>query len=88
MVQSGDELAGGVAPDGKELELDGVRALLNPGSVGQPRDGDPRAAYLLLDLAAQRATFHRVEYDVETTQREMRDAGLPEMLAARLQLGL
>src|SRR5437764_990932 len=82
------ELAGGVAPDGKELELDGVRALLNPGSVGQPRDGDPRAAYLLLDLAAQRATFHRVEYDVETTQREMRDAGLPEMLAARLQLGL
>ena len=88
VVQSGDELAGGVAPDGKELELDGVRALLNPGSVGQPRDGDPRAAYLLLDLAAQRATFHRVEYDVETTQREMRDAGLPEMLAARLQLGL
>ena len=88
VVQSGDELAGGVAPDGKELELDGVRALLNPGSVGQPRDGDPRAAYLLLDLAAQRATFHRVEYDVQTTQREMRDAGLPEMLAARLQLGL
>jgi diadenosine tetraphosphatase ApaH/serine/threonine PP2A family protein phosphatase len=88
VVQSGDELAGGVAPDGKELELDGVRGLLNPGSVGQPRDGDPRAAYLLLDLAAQRATFPRVEYDVETTQREMRNAGLPEMLAARLQLGL
>jgi len=88
VVQSGDEVAGGVAPDGRELELDGVRALLNPGSVGQPRDGDPRAAYLLLDLAAQRASFHRVEYDVKTTQREMRDAGLPEMLAARLQLGL
>jgi diadenosine tetraphosphatase ApaH/serine/threonine PP2A family protein phosphatase len=88
VVQSGDELAGGVSADGKELELDGVRALLNPGSVGQPRDGDPRAAYLLLDLAAQHATFHRVEYDVEATQREMRDAGLPEMLAARLQLGL
>src|SRR3954466_11922305 len=88
VVQSGDELTGGVAPDGRELELDGVRALLNPGSVGQPRDGDPRAAYLLLDLEAQRATFHRVEYDGETTQREMRDAGLPEMLAARLQLGL
>jgi diadenosine tetraphosphatase ApaH/serine/threonine PP2A family protein phosphatase len=88
VVQSGDELAGGVAPDGTEVELGGVRALLNPGSVGQPRDGDPRAAYLLLDLDAQHATFRRVEYDVEQTQREMRDAGLPEMLAARLELGL
>jgi diadenosine tetraphosphatase ApaH/serine/threonine PP2A family protein phosphatase len=88
VVQSGDEVAGGVAPDGRELELGGVRALLNPGSVGQPRDGDPRAAYLLLDLDAQRASFRRVEYDVEQTQREMREAGLPEMLASRLQLGL
>ena len=88
VVQSGDEVAGGVAPDGRELELAGVRALLNPGSVGQPRDGDPRAAYLLLDLDAQRASFRRVEYDVEQTQREMREAGLPEMLASRLQLGL
>ena len=79
---------GGVAPDGTELELGGARALLNPGSVGQPRDGDPRAAYLLLDLDAQHASFRRVEYDVEQTQREMRDAGLPEMLAARLELGL
>jgi diadenosine tetraphosphatase ApaH/serine/threonine PP2A family protein phosphatase len=88
VVQSGEEVAGGVAPDGRELELGGVRALLNPGSVGQPRDGDPRAAYLLLDLDAQQASFRRVEYDVEQTQREMREAGLPEMLAARLQLGL
>jgi len=88
VVQSGDELAGGVAPDGAELELGGVRALLNPGSVGQPRDGDPRAAYLLLDLDARHASFLRVEYDIEQTQREMRDAGLPEMLAARLELGL
>ena len=88
VVQSGDELAGGVAPDGTEVELGGVRALLNPGSVGQPRDGDPRAAYLLLDLDTQHASFRRVEYDVEQTQREMRDAGLPEMLAARLELGL
>jgi diadenosine tetraphosphatase ApaH/serine/threonine PP2A family protein phosphatase len=88
VIGSGDELAGGVAPDGTELELGGVRALLNPGSVGQPRDGDPRAAYLLLDLDAQHASFRRVEYDVKRTQREMRDAGLPEMLAARLELGL
>jgi predicted phosphodiesterase len=88
VVQSEDALDGGVAKAGTELELGGVRALLNPGSVGQPRDGDPRAAYLLLDLDAQRASFRRVAYDVERTQREMREAGLPEMLAARLELGL
>ncbi|HZC75084.1 MAG TPA: metallophosphoesterase family protein [Gaiellaceae bacterium] len=88
VVQSGTELAGGVARAGTELELGGVRALLNPGSVGQPRDGDPRAAYLLLDLDAQHADFCRVEYDIEQTQREMRNAGLPEMLAGRLELGL
>ena len=88
VVESGDEVTGGVAPAGTELELTGVRALLNPGSVGQPRDGDPRAAYLLLDLDAQHASFRRVEYDVKRTQREMRDAGLPEMLAGRLELGL
>jgi predicted phosphodiesterase len=88
IVQSGDDLSGGLAPADTELELEGVRALLNPGSVGQPRDGDPRAAYLLLDLEARRATYRRVEYDVKQTQREMRDAGLPEMLAGRLELGL
>jgi diadenosine tetraphosphatase ApaH/serine/threonine PP2A family protein phosphatase len=88
IVQSGDELSGSAAPAGTELELAGVRALLNPGSVGQPRDSDPRAAFLLLDLDARRAAFRRVEYDVERTQREMREAGLPEMLAARLELGL
>ena len=88
VVQSNDDVDGGVAPAGTEVELEGVRALLNPGSVGQPRDGDPRAAYLLLDLDAQQASFRRVEYDVERTQREMREAGLPELLAARLSLGL
>jgi diadenosine tetraphosphatase ApaH/serine/threonine PP2A family protein phosphatase len=88
VAQSDGELDGGLAPAGTELDTRGVRALLNPGSVGQPRDGDPRAAYLLLDLDAQRASFRRVEYDVERTQREMREAGLPQLLAARLQLGL
>ena len=88
IVQSDDRLDGGMAPAGTELDLGGTRALLNPGSVGQPRDGDPRAAYLLLDLDAQRADFRRAEYDVTLTQREMRDAELPEMLAARLTLGL
>jgi predicted phosphodiesterase len=88
IVEAGDEVSGGIAPAGTDLELAGVRALLNPGSVGQPRDGDPRAAYLLLDLDAKRASFRRVEYDVKRTQTEMREAGLPEMLAARLELGL
>jgi predicted phosphodiesterase len=88
VVQSDDGLEGGVATAGTELELGGVRALLNPGSVGQPRDSDPRAAFLLLDLDTQHASFRRVEYDIEQTQREMRDAGLPEMLAGRLALGL
>jgi diadenosine tetraphosphatase ApaH/serine/threonine PP2A family protein phosphatase len=88
VVESGDDVRGGIAPAGTELELAGVRALLNPGSVGQPRDSDPRAAWLLLDLDAQHASFRRTEYDVKKTQREMREAGLPEMLAARLELGL
>jgi diadenosine tetraphosphatase ApaH/serine/threonine PP2A family protein phosphatase len=78
--------SGGLAPDGTEVELSG-RTLLNPGSVGQPRDGDPRAAYLLLDLDERRASFRRVEYDVERTQAEIRDAGLPELLASRLAVG-
>jgi len=88
VVQSGDEVAGGLAPAGTELELDGVRALLNPGSVGQPRDSDRRASFLLLDLETRRASFRRVEYDVKRTQQEIREAGLPEMLAGRLELGL
>jgi predicted phosphodiesterase len=82
---AGDELAGGIASGGTEIELDGARWLFNPGSVGQPRDGDPRAAYLLLE--GGRASFRRVEYPVEQTQTEMRDAGLPEPLAERLAFG-
>jgi predicted phosphodiesterase len=81
-----DVLSGGLAPAGRTVETRG-RALLNPGSVGQPRDGDPRAAYLRLDLDAKTATFHRVDYDVERTQAEMRAVGLPETLAARLTRG-
>jgi diadenosine tetraphosphatase ApaH/serine/threonine PP2A family protein phosphatase len=76
------------AAEGTEAELGDERWLLNPGSVGQPRDGDPRAAWLLLDLDARRATFRRVEYDVEGTQAEIRERGLPEALAARLEHGV
>jgi predicted phosphodiesterase len=86
IAQDGDEVAGGLAPEGTVVELEG-RWLLNPGSVGQPRDGDPRAAWLLLDLGRRFAAFHRVPYSVEQTQSEMRDRGLPEALASRLERG-
>lgn len=76
------------AGDGTHLGLTGDRWLLNPGSVGQPRDTDPRAAWMLLDLESRRASFHRVEYDVAKTQEEIRDRGLPEALAARLEFGV
>ena len=81
-------IEGGVAEGGTEVELGEKRWLLNPGSVGQPRDGDPRAAWLLLDLDAGTASFRRVEYPVADTQREIRDRGLPEALAARLEHGV
>jgi predicted phosphodiesterase len=78
-----------IAPRGTELDLSGDgRWILNPGSVGQPRDGDPRAAYLLLDLDAQRAEYRRVEYDIARTQEEIRARGLPEPLAERLAHGI
>ena len=83
----GDRLEGGVAGGGTELPLDGARRLLNPGSVGQPRDGDPRAAWLLLDLEARFAAFRRVEYPISETQREIHERGLPSSLAERLALG-
>jgi predicted phosphodiesterase len=81
------ELAGGLAAGGSRYDLRGGRWLLNPGSVGQPRDGDPRAAYLMLDLDKQLAEFRRLEYPIERTQADMRAEGLPEPLAARLELG-
>jgi predicted phosphodiesterase len=86
IAHDGGEIVGGLAPRGTEVELEG-RWLLNPGSVGQPRDGDPRAAWLLLDLGRSRAVFHRVPYPVRRTQDEMRARGLPETLASRLERG-
>jgi diadenosine tetraphosphatase ApaH/serine/threonine PP2A family protein phosphatase len=83
-----DHLFGGLAPAGTTIEFGHDRWLVNPGSVGQPRDGDPRAAFLLLDLDAGKAEFARVEYAVERTQAEMRDLALPEQLAARLRRGI
>jgi diadenosine tetraphosphatase ApaH/serine/threonine PP2A family protein phosphatase len=61
--------------------------LVNPGSVGQPRDGDPRAAYLLYDSGAALVAYCRVPYDVAAAQQKIRQAGLPPILADRLSLG-
>ena len=84
-----DRLETMIAPGGTELDLSGEgRWILNPGAVGQPRDGDPRAAYLLLDLDGNRAAYRRVEYPIEQTQEEIRARGLPEALAERLGHGI
>nr|MBA2380679.1 metallophosphoesterase [Chloroflexota bacterium] len=60
----------------------------NPGSVGQPRDGDPTASWLELDTDAGLATWRRAAYDVDSVRREMIDAGLPGRLVERLAVGL
>jgi predicted phosphodiesterase len=76
---------------GEVVPLDGARALLNPGSVGQPRDGLRDAAYAILELRerpeADTISFHRVRYDIDRTQRLMGEAGLPARLAERLSYG-
>jgi predicted phosphodiesterase len=87
-ISLGDALAGGVAGGGTEVALESQRWILNPGSVGQPRQGDPRAAWLLLDLGNGRASFRRADYDIERTQEEMRERGLPDALAQRLAHGI
>ena len=69
------------------VELGDSTHLLNPGSVGQPRDGDPRASFLLLDTDRGTATWRRLEYDIARTQREITEAGLPPTLAYRLAEG-
>lgn len=75
--------------DGDVVPLEkGHRYLFNPGSVGQPRDNDSRAAYMVIDLARQEASLHRSRYEVGATQRAMRSAGLPEELAKRLATGV
>lgn len=63
------------------------RAILNPGSVGQPRDRDPRAAYAVFDTEAQTWEPRRVEYDIASVQKRIREAGLPDKHAARLSDG-
>lgn len=63
------------------------RYVVNPGSVGQPRDGDPRAGYAMIDTDRKQISVRRVPYDVERAQRKIREAGLPAFLADRLAVG-
>jgi diadenosine tetraphosphatase ApaH/serine/threonine PP2A family protein phosphatase len=74
--------------DGSTIRLDGDRMLLNPGSVGQPRDGIPAASWLILDTDAERCTWHRVDYDIPAVQRAMAAVGLPPRLIGRLTYGI
>jgi len=73
--------------DGAAVDLSGGRLLLNPGAVGQPRDGDARAAYGVLDTGSSTFEFHRTEYDVAATSSVMLREGLPRALAMRLHCG-
>jgi len=81
------EITGGHARAGTEIALGGNRWLLNPGSVGQPRDGDARAAWLMLDFDAGQATFRRVDYPIAKMNEEVKEAGLPPVLGERLFSG-
>ena len=87
-IVKGETIEGGVAADGFSAALGAGRWLLNPGSVGQPRDGDPRAAWLEIDREAGEARFRRIAYPVARTQAEIRERGLPDSLAERLAHGV
>ena len=83
----GQTATGETRDDGDALDLHHGDWLVNPGSVGQPRDGDPRAAWLELDLGAMTARYRRVEYDIAAAAAAIRAAKLPDSLAERLQYG-
>lgn len=87
-----DMAARGIEPavprDGDTLALDGARFIINPGSVGQPRDGNPAAAFAVFEPRQRSVTFRRVPYDITSTQAAMHTAGLPVPLIARLSAGV
>ena len=85
--REGEPAFGEPRRDGDEEDISAGSWLLNPGSLGQPRDGDPRAAWLLLDTEAGRAQWRRTEYDIDGAAEAIRDARLPDSLAERLQYG-
>ena len=80
----------GAAWDGEPASLDldpDAGYLINPGAIGQPRDGDPRAAYALYDPSSRSVVYRRAEYDISSVQAKIRRAGLPDILAERLAVG-
>jgi predicted phosphodiesterase len=83
----GGRTIGEQAGAGMEVDLSKGEWLLNPGGVGQPRDGDPRAAWVLLDFEGQTAQWKRVEYPIDQAAKAIEDAGLPRSLADRLYFG-
>ncbi len=83
----GAQVRGAQATDGTQLDLTAGRWLVNPGSVGQPRDRDPRAAWLELDTGNWTAIYHRIEYDVARAAEAIAATRLPEQLAKRLYIG-
>lgn len=72
---------------GESVALEEERLIINPGSAGQPRDGDPRVCYGVLDTGAATFTQHRIEYDIMETQKQMKAEGLPQYLIERLARG-
>jgi predicted phosphodiesterase len=83
----GEPASGSTRRAGDLLDLNAGEWLLNPGSTGQPRDGDPRAAWMVLDTDAWTADWRRAEYDIAGAQAAIRAARLPDSLAERLQYG-
>ena len=73
--------------DGQPVALNGERCIVNPGSVGQPRDSDPRSGYAVFDSNGPSVEHFRIEYDIATTQNKMRSASLPQYLIDRLDYG-
>jgi diadenosine tetraphosphatase ApaH/serine/threonine PP2A family protein phosphatase len=87
---SRDQFGLATADDHRPLAIpmdDANRYLVNPGSVGQPRDGDPRAGFGIVDTVAKETVIHRVEYPISKAQARILEEGLPEVLAQRLALG-
>jgi predicted phosphodiesterase len=85
--REGELTTGEPRKGGSELDVTEGEWLLNPGSVGQPRDGDPRASWLLLDTDAMTASFQRTDYDIAGAAAAIRAARLPDSLAERLEYG-
>jgi diadenosine tetraphosphatase ApaH/serine/threonine PP2A family protein phosphatase len=83
----GGRTIGDPAPAGTSADLAVGNWLMNPGAVGQPRDGDPRAAWLLLDMERWQATWRRVDYPIDRAAEAIREAGLPPALGDRLYYG-